>query len=282
MALLTHLLVDFDNVKPSATDIALLQGADLRLAVVRGAQPTRYEADLAEALHELADRVTFTRCAKSGKNAADMQIAFHLGELVSALPGAGAARFVVISKDKDFDALLAWLQAKGVDATRAPSFKAALGRGEPVRPPRAAKARAAKAVPVASPPSAPAAKKPARKSAKSPARAQPKAVLTTPRPTPAKAALITPPAAAPKKAAHAAARTPARAPDLAARAIEALHTKGAERPGKRKGLERFLESHLGRKFAPGQLDALIAALEADGVLRFDGNKVDYRLPKAKK
>src|SRR5512139_1491311 len=105
---LTHILVDFDNVKPSAADIGLAHGDKYRLAVVRGPQQTRYEADLAEALHAMGNQVTFTRCAKAGKNAADMQIAFHLGELLATLP-AGAhkhTRFVVISRDKDFDPLL--------------------------------------------------------------------------------------------------------------------------------------------------------------------------------
>jgi hypothetical protein len=292
---LTHILVDFDNVKPSAADIALVRGENLRLAVVRGAQQTRYEADLAEALHALADRVTFTRCAKSGKNAADMQIAYHLGELVHASPDTGA-RFVVISKDKDFDALLAWLQGRGVDATRAPNFKAALGgkpsdarpakkaaepraavkTTEPRTATKAAQPRAAKAArPKAAAP-APAAAEPARKTAR-PAARRGAALVSAP---PAEAAAPAP--AAPRKAAHAAARSANKAPDLIARAIEALQAKGAERPGKRKGLERFLESHLGRKFEPGALDALIDALAAEGVVHFDGNKVDYRLTKARR
>jgi hypothetical protein len=291
---LTHILVDFDNVKPSAADIALVRGDSLRLAVVRGAQQTRYEADLAEALHALADRVTFTRCAKSGKNAADMQIAFHLGELVSAAPAADA-RFVVISKDKDFDALLAWLQARGIDATRAPSFKAALGgkaaEGRPA--PRPAETRA---------PKKSAEPRPAKKAARAKAAPAPAAAASTPtprktaRPAPRRgaalvsapaaeaAAALAPPAPSPaaRKAAHPAARSANKAPDLSARAVEALQAKGAERPGKRKGLERFLESHLGRKFEPGALDALINALAADGVVRFDGNKVEYRLPKPRR
>ena len=71
---LTHIIVDFDNVKPSAADIALAHGKNLRLAIVRGPQPTRYEADLAETLHALGDQVSFSRCVKAGKNAADMQV----------------------------------------------------------------------------------------------------------------------------------------------------------------------------------------------------------------
>ena len=195
---LTHILVDFDNVKPSAADIGLAHGDKYRLAVVRGPQQTRYEADLAEALHAMGNQVTFTRCAKAGKNAADMQIAFHLGELIATLP-AGAhrnTRFVVISRDKDFDPLLMYLQAKGFDATRAASFKAALGGKEAEPRARATRTRAAKAAPApvaakAAPAKAPAARKAVAKKA----------------PAARKAALVQPAA---KKAVHAAARTPSK------------------------------------------------------------------------
>ncbi len=256
---LTHILVDFDNVKPSAADIALARGEGTHLAVVRGPQQTRYEADLAEALHGMGPQVTFTRCARAGKNAADMQIAFLLGELVAALPAGShkGIRFVVISRDKDFDPLLAYLQERGFDATRAASFKSALG-GKAEEHTRAAKARAVKPTP------AKAAKKTAAK--KSPA---PKKTAPAPR-------------RVAKKVPHAAARTASKEPDPLARVLEGLQRKGDERPGKRKGLERFIESHLGRNLAPGQLEALIGQLERDGLLVFRDNKVEYRLPKPKK
>ena len=258
---LTYILVDFDNVKPSAADIALARGEGTRLAVVRGPQQTRYEADLAEALHGMGQRVSFTRCARAGKNAADMQIAFLLGELVAALPGGSprGVRFVVISKDKDFDPLLAYLQERGFDASRAASFKAAFG-GKPEAPARPAKARSSKAATTAP------AKTPAKKAMAK--KAAPKKAAPAPRP-------------AAKKAPHAAARTASKAPDPLARVLEGLQRKGDERPGKLKGLERFIESHLGRNLAPGQLDALIGQLERDGLIAFRDNKVEYRLPKKK-
>jgi len=268
---LTYILVDFDNVKPSAADIGFARGEKTHLAVVRGPQQTRYEADLAEALHGMGNQVSFTRCAKAGKNAADMQIAFHLGELIAALPAVAhkSTRFIVISRDKDFDPLLMYLQGKGFDATRAASFKAAFG-GKATEPPvKSAKARATR------PASAPALAKQA--SVKAPAA---KKSVAKKAPATKKAA---PPAA--KRAVHAAARTARKtpvAPDPIARVIEGLQRKGDERPGKRKGLERYIESHLGRNLAPGQIEALIAQMERDGTLVFHDNKVEYRLPKAKK
>ncbi|HTN50406.1 MAG TPA: PIN domain-containing protein [Burkholderiaceae bacterium] len=265
---LTHILVDFDNVKPSASDIALAHGASLRLAIVRGPQPTRYEADLAETLHAMGDHVSFSRCAKAGKNAADMQIAFHIGEIVAALDSGAerTTRFIVISRDKGFEPLMAYLRGKGFSAALAPSFKAALGGAvaaekvahKPAKK-RAAKTPAAKAAaPVKAPaPRAPAAKKAVKKKAEAPAKAAPP----------------------PKKSAHAA----KPADDQLARVIESLQRMGDnKRPAKRKGLVRHIESHLGRTLTPQQLEALVDRLAHDGVLAFDGNKVDYRLPKARR
>ena len=57
---------------------------------------------------------------------------------------------------------------------------------------------------------------------------------------------------------------------------------GEKRPNKRKGLERHIESHLGRKLAPGEVETLMHQLERDGVLAFNDNKVEYRLPKSRK
>ena len=72
-------------------------------------------------------------------------------------------------------------------------------------------------------------------------------------------------------------------PDARAKVIESLQRMGEKRPAKRKGLERHIESHLGRNLEPGQLETLMSQLERDGVLVFnDKNKVEYRLPKAKK
>ena len=46
---LTHILVDFENVQPSAADIALVRGDALRLAIFRGPGQMKYAADVAEA-----------------------------------------------------------------------------------------------------------------------------------------------------------------------------------------------------------------------------------------
>ena len=265
---LTHILVDFENVQPSATDIGLVRGENLRLTIFRGPGQMKYAADVAEAWQPLGANVTFVRCAKAGRNASDMHIAFHLGELVAgqARPGGKGARFVIVSRDTDFDPLLLHIRSHGFEATRVASMKAALGgKGVEAAEPRTPKTRAPRNAPApAAAAKAVVGKTPARKAA---AKKTPAAKKT----------------AAPAKKV-AAARTAAKAvaaPDALAKVIDSLRRMGEKRPGKRKGLERHIESHLGRNLAPGQLQALMEELEREGVLLFNDNKVEY-LQKAKK
>jgi PIN domain len=273
---LTYILVDFENVQPSAADIGLVRGDGVRLCIFRGPGQTKYSADVAEAWQPLGASVTFIRCAKAGRNAVDMHIAFYLGELVAAQDRAAAgkgARFVVVSRDTDFDPLLMHVRSHGYSATRVASLKAALeGNGAEPAEPKAAKKRATRA--------APAAREKTEKTEKAAAAKAPAAKKSAGRKAPAKKSAAAP-AAAKKTAAPA--RAPARpASDAIAKVIASLQKMGDKRPSKRARLERHIESHLGRKMEPGQLAALMEQLERDGVLVFDDNKVEYRLPKAKK
>lgn len=273
---LTYILVDFENVQPSAADIGLVSSDGVRLCIFRGPGQMKYAADVAEAWQPLGANVTFIRCAKAGRNAVDMHIAFYLGELVAAQDRAAAgkgARFVVVSRDTDFDPLLMHVRGHGYSATRVASLRAALegGGAEPAEP-KAAKKRAARAAPAAK----------AEKAEKATAAKAPAAKKSARKKAPAKKSAAAPAVA--KKAATPA-RAPARpaaAPDAIAKVIASLQKMGDKRPSKRARLERHIESHLGRKMPVGQLPALMEQLESDGVLVFDGNKVEYRLPKAKK
>jgi PIN domain len=264
---LTHILVDFENVQPSAADIGLVRGENLRLTIFRGPGQMKYAADVAEAWQPLGANVTFVRCAKAGRNASDMHIAFHLGELVATQvrPGGKGARFVIVSRDTDFDPLLLHIRSQGFEATRVASMKAALGgKGVEAAEPRAPRARAPRSAPAPAAAKAVAAKSPAKKAAAKRTPAAKKAAA------PAKKVAAARPAA-----------QAATAPDALTKVIDSLKRMGEKRPGKRKGLERHIESHLGRNLAPGQLQALMEQLEREGVLVFNDNKVEY-LQKAKK
>ena len=62
--------------------------------------------------------------------------------------------------------------------------------------------------------------------------------------------------------------------------VASLRRMGKKLPGKRKGLEHHIESHLGRKVDIDAVRALVAEMERDGVLHIVDNKVEYTLPKA--
>lgn len=297
---LTHILVDFENVQPTAADIGLVRGDGLRLAIFRGPGQKKYSADVAEAWQPLGGNVTFVHCSKVGRNAVDMHIAFHLGELVAASRGGsagGRARFVIVSKDTDFDPLLLYIRAQGFEASRVSTIKAALHGGAADKAePRAARTRSRRGKAEEAPAPAPA---PEQKPAKRAAKKAPAAKKAVAKKTPAAKkekveSLIPVPAPrargmarltqAPVVSAPAAPAASAKvAPDARLKVIESLQRMGEKRPAKRKGLERHIESHLGRNLEPGQLETLMSQLERDGVLVFnDKNKVEYRLPKAKK
>jgi len=252
----THILVDFENVQPSAADIRLVQGTNLQLWIFRGPAQKKYSADVAEAWQPLGDRVHFVACAKAGRNAVDMHIALAIGKLIGE-DGTAAKkpmRFTVVSKDTDFDPLLLHVRSLGFAANRVATLKAAVGAAgkteEPAKAKPAAKKAAEKAVD-----KKPAARKPAKKSAAKQAAAK----QAAPPPAP-----------------------PAPLDDAKQKVIESLRRMGEKRPAKRKGLERHIESHLGRKLAPNAVEEIVAALERDGVLAFADKKVGYSLPKPKK
>ncbi|MCX8005874.1 MAG: PIN domain-containing protein, partial [Burkholderiaceae bacterium] len=206
-------------------------------------------AEFAEALLPLGARAAIVKCEKSGRNALDMHIAFQMGRLVGELARDGKPQqtsFVVVSRDTDYDPLLAYVRAQGFAADRATTLKAALaGTPEPAASAqKAAKTRTAQA-------------KAPRPAAKAP-RAGAKA-------------------AAPASAAEAPV-APALSVDAAAeRIVEHFRANPKSRPARRAALEKWLASHLRGKLAAEQVPALVEALQARAVLRLEGTKVQYAL-----
>ncbi len=127
MSNLVHLLLDLENLAPSAEHLQLVRGSHLRLWVHYGPQQKNFKEDRVRAWQPLGDQVRFVQSAKSGKNALDLHIAFSLGEARQEDLRAGRqAHYVVISGDKDFDALFGYLRSLGVRIDRAESIPDAL------------------------------------------------------------------------------------------------------------------------------------------------------------
>jgi hypothetical protein len=251
--LLTHILVDFENTQPQAQDVALVPKEGAKLWIFRGPSQKKYDAEFAEALLPLGERVAIVKCEKSGRNALDMHIAFQMGRLVGELAQASAptkTAFVIVSRDTDYDPLLAYVRAQGFKADRVTGLKAALG-GVPVEkaaPARAAKTKAAAPKAMAKP----AKQAPAAKAARAPAKA-------------AKAAAAPAPSAA----------GPISIEAAADKIVDHFRDHPKSRPARRAALEKWLASHLRGKVAESDVPAVVAELERRGVVSIAGTKVEY-------
>lgn len=244
---LTHILVDFENTQPSAQDVALLQGDGVKLWIFRGPGQKKYDVEFAESLLPLGDRVGIVKCEKSGRNALDMHIAFQMGRLVGELAQAAQASqtaFVIVSRDTDYDPLLAYVRAQGFKADRVANLKAAIGSVPADKP---APAKAAKA----------------------------KAPAPTPKARPAKQAPAPKAVKAAKAGAAPAQRSTASIDVAADKVIEHFRAHPQSRPARRAALEKWLASHLRGKVAEHDVPAVVAEMERRGVVKISGTKVEY-------
>ena len=162
-----YVLVDFENVQP---DLEVLADAPVNVRLFVGAkqQEQRHRYGLMKGLVALGGKVELVEITRSGSNAVDMHIAWYIGGLLEREP---TARIHIISGDTDFDPLLEFLTARGVDcrrtktiaelapekahrvaAPRVPASRPATPRPAAPKQPRAARARAAAPPRSAAPP----------------------------------------------------------------------------------------------------------------------------------
>ena len=282
---LTYILVDFENVQPP--DMGLLSGEQYQLRIFRGPHQNKLDFDIAESLQPHGDRVKYIQSDRHGKNALDFHIAFYMGRLLQELEANGPSansntRFVVISKDGGFDALMSHVQSLGYGAMKAASIRQALGLDEPVTVPGSAlQPMAAGNVGFAtpSPVAQMSSKPPAVKKAAPVAKAQPAKTVATPKKT-------APPQAKPAKATEKKPQQPARktyGPEDKEKVIENLRLHPKKRPAKRQTLENHIMSLLGGGVTAKAVRGLVAGLENEGVIKFSENKIDeYKIPNRKK
>jgi len=260
---LTCLLLDFENVQPSADDAALLRGEDYRLWVFRGPHQTKYDAALAEAWQPLGKQVRFVHGCRSGKNALDFHLAFVLGRLCEEFAAAGQpAQFVVISNDRGLLPLFEYMAvAAGVEGDIAPSIAKALEVARkqtarvPVRntPPSCdlAAIHTARAIQIA--------------------RATPA--------IPVKTAPSQPAQSAPKKAAEP--KKTAAPADPYELVLKNLRKHSKNRPAKLQTLVNHIPSAAGASITKGEVDQIVQRLVREGRLVISGNKLEYRLGTSK-
>jgi hypothetical protein len=109
-----YVLVDFENVQP---DLSALAGTPYKVKIFFGAkqQESRVPFKLLDAVMALGGNAEAIKITRSGSNAVDMHIAWFIGGLLEREPHA---RIHIISGDSDFDPLLEFLAARGVECRR--------------------------------------------------------------------------------------------------------------------------------------------------------------------
>ncbi|HOF50896.1 MAG TPA: PIN domain-containing protein [Rhodoferax sp.] len=108
------ILVDWENVQPEL--LPALDVDETKLVVFIGPHQTKLPFAMVEAVQKFGDRAEYVKVSKQGKDALDMHIAFHIGRMSTQLDDA---YFHVISKDGDYDPLIAHLKEKfGIFAAR--------------------------------------------------------------------------------------------------------------------------------------------------------------------
>ena len=253
----TYILIDFENVQPDAADLKLIRGEDYRVRVFHGARQNKFDAALVKALQPLGDNVEYIQCERSGKNALDFHLAFYLGRLVEEGIAASPAskqksRFIIVSKDGGFDALLGHIESLGHEIRRVTDIR------EMLLP--------AKEWALVAP-------RPELKSAASTKKSAPKKTET-----PAKKSSF---GKAPSAKAVAAPSKKAK-PKPYERVIENLRDHPKNRPNTLERLERHIFTVLGQKAPSQAVNAMMARLESEGVVVSNGERVVYKFPSGKR
>ncbi|MGU0733906.1 PIN domain-containing protein [Pseudomonas aeruginosa] len=106
------ILVDYENI--GKIDLSLLD-ASYRAIIFVGAKQNTPKASRKPSTAHRFSRVDFHKIEGIGKNALDFHIAFHLGRTFETAP---ETECIVLSKDKGFDPLLAYLNKNGLACQR--------------------------------------------------------------------------------------------------------------------------------------------------------------------
>ena len=112
-----HVFVDFENVQE--IDLAPFTGKPVEVTLLLGRMQKRLEVGLVKQLLQRPAGVRLIEMGVSGKNALDLALAYHLGKAAADDP---SGCFHIISKDRDFDPLIAHLQQANIKIWRHDTF----------------------------------------------------------------------------------------------------------------------------------------------------------------
>lgn len=110
---MNHVFVDFENVQ--SVELSAVGRSNFVFHLFLGPNNVKLDVDLVDRLLASSQSVKLIRSPKSGKNALDFVLAYHLGQAVQSEP---KARFHLVSKDAGFDALVELLKTRQVKVKR--------------------------------------------------------------------------------------------------------------------------------------------------------------------
>jgi hypothetical protein len=139
-----HVFVDCENVKKD--EIAWIENRKIRLHLFLGSLQKSLNVELVEKLLVHASAVEMIRVGKSGKNALDFVLAYHLGREVLADP---KGYFHIVAKDSGYDALVELLNSRNVKVKRHEGWEALARHLEPKRSGQAGPTNGKKEAPLA-------------------------------------------------------------------------------------------------------------------------------------
>jgi hypothetical protein len=113
MSRTNYIFVDFENVQD--IDLDRIANRPVRVTLVLGERHKNLPVALVRKLLSYAGQVELVETGRSGKNALDLVLATHIGEARKADPHG---YFHIVSRDKDFDALIGHLKDNGTLAAR--------------------------------------------------------------------------------------------------------------------------------------------------------------------
>jgi hypothetical protein len=117
---ITHFVfVDFENVQE--VDLGLVAGKPVQVTLLIGKNQKKIDLALVQQIRRLTTQVDLVEVGASGRNALDLTLAYYLGQAVRQNPGA---RFCIVSRDKDFEPMIAHLSGQGIKVVRCDSFAA--------------------------------------------------------------------------------------------------------------------------------------------------------------
>jgi hypothetical protein len=231
-----YVLIDFENVQPK--ELGAFGGGGYKVMVFVGQGQASVPVGLATALQDLGDAGSYIQIEGRGPNALDMHIAYYIGKLTAADPGAV---FHIISRDRDYDPLIRHLQTRHIECTRWKS----ISEINAARLPASASPRA---------------------------HAAPKAA---PKATAAKASTKAAAKAAPKPAPKA--PTTKAMSERVDEVIRNLEKRARARPATAQALASTVKSLYRSGITDKEVATVVEELKLRGVVAIDGDKVRYQL-----